>query len=97
MMKKSQGSYDHAYNGKEIVGKWKDNQVVTVASTTHGVAPLSTAGHYSKEEKESKCHCLEFFSRATKRWVALIKRIVMRQNTELLFAERNGGGPYSRD
>ena len=53
MKKKPRVTYDHAYNGKVIVVKWKDNHVVTVALTAHGVAPLSSAGLYSREERKS--------------------------------------------
>ena len=48
MKKKPRGRYDHASDGRVIIVKWKDNQVVSIASTAHGYAPLSTTGRYSR-------------------------------------------------
>ena len=35
-----------------MIVKWKDNQVVSIASTAHGYAPLSTTGRYSRQERK---------------------------------------------
>ena len=49
MKKKPRGTYDHASNGRVLIAKWKDNRVVSIASTAHGYAPLSTTGRYSRQ------------------------------------------------
>lgn len=36
-----------------ILVKWMDNNVVTVASTCHGVNPLSQVKRYSQAEKKN--------------------------------------------
>ena len=41
LKKKPRGTFDHANNGDVIVVKWKDNQVVSIASTVHGTEPVS--------------------------------------------------------
>lgn len=54
MEKKVRGSYASAISKDDgyIIVRWKDNAVVTMASTTYGVHPLSTASRYSKSEKK---------------------------------------------
>ncbi|KAJ6636741.1 PiggyBac transposable element-derived protein 2, partial [Pseudolycoriella hygida] len=54
MDKKNRGSFESAICRDDgyMVVRWKDNAVVTMASTTYGVHPLSTALRYSKTEKK---------------------------------------------
>ena len=47
LKKKPRGTFNHACNGEVIVVKWKDNQVVSIASSVHGIEPVSSAGRYS--------------------------------------------------
>ena len=35
-----------------IVVKWKDNQVVSIASTVHRIEPVSSTGRYSRQERK---------------------------------------------
>ena len=55
MQKKPRGTYDSAIErntGISLV-RWSDNNIVTVASTNHGVAPLSSVKRFSRKEKKS--------------------------------------------
>ena len=52
MNKKPLGSHDYASTGQVVIVKWKDNQVVSIDSTAHGVAPLSSTSRYSREERK---------------------------------------------
>ena len=52
MKKKPLGTNDHASNGRVIIVKWKDNQVMSIATTAHGYEPLSTTGCYSRQERK---------------------------------------------
>lgn len=54
MEKKERGSFASVISKDDgyIIARWKDNAVVTMASTTYGVHPLSTASRYSKSEKK---------------------------------------------
>ena len=54
MKKMDRGSYDHVRDhdsGIHLI-RWKDNRVVTVASTFTGVAPLTHTNRFSRERKE---------------------------------------------
>lgn len=54
MEKKDRGSFASAISKDDgyIIARWKDNAVVTMASTTYGVQPLSSASRYSKTDKK---------------------------------------------
>ena len=52
MKKKPCGTYDHASNGRVIIVKWKDNHIVSIDSTAHGYASLSTTERYSRQERK---------------------------------------------
>lgn len=55
--KEKRGVYDYAVSGDKsiVVARWMDNSVVTVASTVHGVFPVSNASRYSSKEKKKIC------------------------------------------
>ena len=47
------GAYDYRQSSNGIlIVRWRDNAVVTVASTSSGVAPVSTANRYSASDKK---------------------------------------------
>ncbi|XP_030762656.1 piggyBac transposable element-derived protein 3-like [Sitophilus oryzae] len=48
------GTYDYALTDdkKIVITRWMDNSVVTVASTVHGVQPVTNALRYSSKEKK---------------------------------------------
>lgn len=51
--KKERGYYDHRVsNDNIIVVRWQDNAPVTVASTIHGVEPITSVKRYSQAEKK---------------------------------------------
>ena len=50
--KKPRGTSNHACNSEVIVVKWKDNQVVSIASTVHEIEPVSSTGSYSRQERK---------------------------------------------
>ncbi|GFR09354.1 chimeric ERCC6-PGBD3 protein [Trichonephila clavata] len=53
LKKKERSSFDYRIdvNGN-IVDRWYDNSVVTAASSSTGVNPLSHVNHYSQAEKK---------------------------------------------
>ena len=63
---KPRGAFEHSNNGEVVVVKWKDNQVVSIASTVHGIESASLTGRYSRQER--------------KRIQVLIPRIVLEYN-----------------
>ena len=56
LSKENRGAYDGAkakFKGKEIfVTRWKDNAVLTLASSLYGVEPLGTKKRWSKTERK---------------------------------------------
>ena len=97
MKKKPSGSHDYASTGQVVIVKWKDNQVVSIASTAHDVAPLSSTSRYSREER--------------KRIQVPIPRVFLEYNKSMGGTDqmdgnvakyriatrgKNGGGPFSR-
>ena len=52
MKKKLRSSLDYASTGQVVIVKWKDNQVVSIASTAHDAAPLSSTSRYSRDEQK---------------------------------------------
>ncbi|XP_039286653.1 piggyBac transposable element-derived protein 3 isoform X1 [Nilaparvata lugens] len=52
--KKERGFYDHSVSSDNIIiTRWQDNAPVTVASTIHGINPLSHVKRYSRKEKKT--------------------------------------------
>jgi hypothetical protein len=54
MMKKNRGEIESAIekNSGTFFARWKDNGVVTIGSTIHGINPLSKTKRYSKAQKK---------------------------------------------
>ena len=52
LKRKPRGTFYHACNGEVIMVKRKDNQEVNIASTIHGIEPVSSIGHYSRQKRK---------------------------------------------
>ncbi|KAH7982591.1 hypothetical protein HPB52_006035 [Rhipicephalus sanguineus] len=51
--RKTRGYEEHALSDDGIIiVRWMDNSVVTIASTVHGVEPMSSADRYSRAQKK---------------------------------------------
>ena len=76
--KKNRGAYDGAkakFKGKKIfVTRWKDNAVLTSASSLYGVEPLGTKKKDGAKQKENTftLTLLLLCANTTKTWVELI-------------------------
>nr|CAH7715975.1 unnamed protein product [Callosobruchus chinensis] len=60
MKKEKRGVFEYATTKVDgssvIITRWMDNSVVTVASTCHGVNPITSAKRYSVAEKKTNRH-----------------------------------------
>lgn len=55
MKKKERGAFDYRSDSKgNIVCKWYDNSVVTVASSGAGINPIGLVNRYSQKEKKKE-------------------------------------------
>ena len=54
MLRNTRGTYEcvHCVEDGIVVARWVDNSAVTIASTIHGVLPLSNVMRYSQSEKK---------------------------------------------
>lgn len=74
MAKVARGTYEFVTEQDEsiILIRWKDNSVVSVLSSCHGVSPVSGVTRYSRTEKKRLLsHALPLLQSTTKAWGVL--------------------------